>query len=106
MPSCFSSKAGSRPSGEFHQLRTRSYPRIPAAVVTGAGRRIRQGAQPGDVHLRDAKSAADLRLRQAVAKVHHQDGLLTRGQLAPVRADGLDAEHVVQPRILTADAVG
>jgi len=52
------------------------------------------GAQPGDVHLGDTEPLADLHLGHAAAKVHQQDLLLTRGQLAPVRGDGLHAEHV------------
>jgi len=63
------------------------------------------GAQPGDVHLGDAEPLADLRLGHATAKVHQQDLLLTRGQLAPVRGDGLHAEHVLQPRILLTEDV-
>jgi len=62
----------------------------------------RVGAQPGDVHLGDAEPPADLRLGHAAAKVQQQDLLLTRLQLAPVRGDGLHAEHVLQPRILLA----
>ena len=65
----------------------------------------RVGTQPGNVHLGDAEPLADLRLRHAAAKVHQQDLLLTRGQLAPVRGDGLHAEHVLQPRILRTEIV-
>jgi len=57
------------------------------------------------VHLGHAEPLADLHLGHAAAKVHQQDLLLTRGQLAPVRGDGLHAEHVLDPRILLTQDV-
>ena len=45
------------------------------------------------------------RLRHVAVEAHEQDLLLTRGQLAPVRGDGVHAEHVLQPRVLPAEQV-
>jgi len=64
------------------------------------------GAEPRDVHLGNAEPLADLRLSQAVLEVHDQDLLLASGQLAPVRGDGVHAEHVLQPRIFLPERVG
>jgi hypothetical protein len=64
------------------------------------------GEQPGDLHLGDAELVPDLRLGHFPEKTHHQDLLLTPGQLAPVRRDGLDAEHALHPRVLFAEKVG
>ena len=63
------------------------------------------GAQPGDMHLGDGEPLADLRLRHTAVKVRQQDLLLTWGQLAPVRGDGLHAEHVLHLRILLTEDV-
>jgi hypothetical protein len=66
----------------------------------------RVGEQPGDLHLGDAELVANLCLRHLPVKTHHQDPPLTLGQFAPVRRDGLDAEHVFHPRVLFAEKVG
>ena len=64
------------------------------------------GEQPADVHLGDAELLADLGLGHATAEAQEQDLLLAPGQLAPVRGEGRHAEDVVDPRVLTAEAVG
>jgi hypothetical protein len=57
------------------------------------------------VHLEEAELLADLRLRHVAVKANDQDRPVTRGQLAPVRGDGLHTEHVLYPRILLAKEV-
>ena len=56
--------------------------------------------------LADAELLADLRLGHAVVEEHEQDLLPSRGQLAPVRGDGLHAKHVLHLRVLLAEKIG
>jgi hypothetical protein len=59
------------------------------------------GGQSGNAHLRDSEPLADL--RSCRREVHQQDFSLTRGQLVPVRGDGLHADHVLQSRTVRAE---
>jgi len=73
----------------------------------------RAGHQPGDVHLRDAESLADLGLGEIPVEPHGEDVLLALGQLAPVRLDRgqvdrpfhrlvVGAEQIAQQRRIVA----
>ena len=57
------------------------------------------------MHLGDAELLADLSLGHAAVEAHDQDLLLARRQFAPVRGDGLHAEHVLHLRVLPAEDV-
>jgi hypothetical protein len=65
----------------------------------------RVGEEPGDVHLGDAQLHGDLGLGHVTAEAQQQDLLLTGGQLAPVRGDGLEVEQVFQLSILRTQYV-
>lgn len=61
------------------------------------------GERPGDLHLGDAEFLADLRSGHIAVKARQQDLPLPRGQLNPVRGEGLAVEHVLKPRVLPAE---
>src|SRR5450755_1468834 len=60
----------------------------------------RVGEEPGDVHLGDAQLPGDLGLGHVTAEAQQQDLLLAGGQLAPVRGNGPEVEHVFQLPVL------
>jgi len=66
----------------------------------------RVGEQPADVHLGDAELLADLGPGHAAGESAGAGSAARAGQLAPVCGEGLNAEQVVDPRVLTAEAVG
>jgi hypothetical protein len=58
------------------------------------------------VHLRDAEPLTDLGLGHVPVEPHHQQTLLSFGQVTPVPPDGLHVERVLKLRIVRAHEVG